>query len=59
MGAKVPCSECKLSLIDRVFTRLGARDNIMQGKSTFMIEMEETSLMLRQVMRASLSDLLL
>lgn len=42
MGCYVPCEEATLSPIDRIMTRLGANDNIMQGKSTFFVELAET-----------------
>lgn len=42
MGCYVPAEKCVLSIVDRIFTRIGARDRILEGKSTFFIEMEET-----------------
>nr|BAN66217.1 DNA repair protein, putative [Babesia bovis] len=54
MGSFVPGSECKMTVVDRVFTRLGAYDNIIQGKSTFLIEMEEASTILHSATRDSL-----
>jgi len=42
MGCWVPCTSFKLTPIDRIFTRLGASDRILEGKSTFFVEMEET-----------------
>lgn len=42
IGCYVPCSSAKLTPIDRIMTRLGANDNIMQGKSTFYVELSET-----------------
>ena len=44
IGSFVPASFAKLSLVDRIFTRLGASDNLAEGKSTFLIEMEETAI---------------
>jgi DNA mismatch repair protein MSH6 len=38
----VPAEKCILTPVDRIFTRLGASDRILEGKSTFFIEMEET-----------------
>lgn len=38
-----------MTLVDKIFTRLGASDSIMDGKSTFYVELEETSLMMEQV----------
>lgn len=43
MGSFVPASYASLSVIDRIFTRVGALDNLSQGQSTFMVEMEETA----------------
>lgn len=42
IGCYVPASMCRMSLVDRIFTRIGASDKLMEGKSTFFIEMEET-----------------
>ena len=42
-GSFVPAKEAKLSLIDRLYARVGASDNIARGQSTFMVEMQETS----------------
>ena len=42
IGCYVPAKKCKLTVVDRIFTRIGARDRILEGKSTFFIEMEET-----------------
>jgi DNA mismatch repair protein MutS len=43
MGGFVPASSARLSLVDRIFTRVGASDNLARGRSTFMVEMTETS----------------
>ncbi len=43
MGSFVPAKRASLCLIDRIFTRVGALDNLSQGQSTFMVEMEETA----------------
>jgi len=43
IGSFVPASEATIGLVDRIFTRVGAFDNLAQGKSTFMIEMVETA----------------
>ena len=43
IGCYVPAKVCKMSIVDRIFTRIGASDKLMDGKSTFFIEMEETS----------------
>ncbi|CCD27044.1 mismatch repair ATPase MSH6 NDAI_0J01520 [Naumovozyma dairenensis CBS 421] len=42
MGCYVPCEYAELTPVDRIMTRLGANDNIMQGKSTFFVELSET-----------------
>ncbi len=42
-GSFVPAQAAQLPLLDRVFTRIGAGDNVAQGKSTFLVEMEETA----------------
>lgn len=53
MGSCVPASNCELSLIDRIFTRLGAQDDIIQGQSTFYIELSEASSILRHATKES------
>jgi DNA mismatch repair protein MSH6 len=47
MGSYVPASSCRLNLIDRIFTRLGAHDDIIQGQSTFLLELTEASAILQ------------
>ncbi|XP_053954107.1 probable DNA mismatch repair protein Msh6 [Anastrepha ludens] len=47
IGAHVPAAHCRMSLVDRIFTRLGAQDDIMAGQSTFLVELNETSLILK------------
>lgn len=42
LGCYVPARSCEMTLVDRIFTRIGASDKLMEGKSTFYIEMEET-----------------
>jgi DNA mismatch repair protein MutS len=54
MGSFVPASEARLGLMDRIFTRVGASDNLAQGRSTFMVEMMETARILRQTTKKSL-----
>ena len=46
MGAFVPAAEASIGVADRLFTRVGASDNLAQGQSTFMVEMSETSAIL-------------
>lgn len=43
LGCYVPAESCVLSPVDRIFTRIGANDNIVAGQSTFMVELQETS----------------
>ena len=54
MGSFVPAAAANISLTDRLFTRVGASDNIARGASTFMVEMNETSTILRSATRDSL-----
>uniref|UniRef100_A0A2Z5U638 Putative DNA mismatch repair protein Msh6 n=1 Tax=Reticulitermes speratus TaxID=60591 RepID=A0A2Z5U638_9NEOP len=54
MGCHVPASSCELSPVDRVFTRLGARDDIMAGESTFYVELSETASVLHHATKHSL-----
>ncbi len=54
MGSMVPASAARLGLVDRLFSRVGASDNLAQGQSTFMVEMMETARILRQATRRSL-----
>ncbi|UJR30337.1 hypothetical protein I4U23_017874 [Adineta vaga] len=54
VGSYVPATSCKMSVCDRIFTRLGASDRIMAGESTFFIELSEASSILRHATRHSL-----
>lgn len=54
MGSYVPADRARLGLVDRIFTRVGASDNLSQGQSTFMVEMTETATILREATRRSL-----
>lgn len=54
MGAFVPANQAVLPLVDRVFTRIGASDNLARGRSTFMVEMTETALILNTATPRSL-----
>lgn len=47
MGSFVPCQSASISVCDKVFTRIGASDNISKGESTFMLEMNEVSNILK------------
>jgi DNA mismatch repair protein MutS len=54
MGSFVPARSARLSVIDRVFTRIGASDNLARGRSTFMVEMTETAAILHTATSRSL-----
>ena len=54
MGSFVPARSARLSLVDRVFTRIGASDNLARGRSTFMVEMTETAAILHTATPRSL-----
>lgn len=54
MGAFVPAKRARIGLVDRVFTRVGASDNLAKGQSTFMLEMSETATILREASKRSL-----
>jgi len=53
-GCHVPASSCQLTPVDRVFTRLGASDDIMAGESTFYVELSETASVLHHATKHSL-----
>jgi DNA mismatch repair protein MutS len=53
-GSFVPARTARLGMVDRVFTRVGASDNLVGGQSTFMVEMAETSAILRSASGRSL-----
>jgi DNA mismatch repair protein MutS len=54
MGSFVPAVEAKLPLTDRIFTRIGASDNLARGRSTFLVEMSEVAAILNTATAASL-----
>ncbi|TXD48980.1 MULTISPECIES: DNA mismatch repair protein MutS [unclassified Polaribacter] len=54
MGSYVPAQNAKIGIIDKIFTRVGASDNISMGESTFMVEMNETASILNNVSDRSL-----
>ncbi len=54
IGCWVPARSCKLSIIDRVFSRIGSGDDLSRGRSTFMMEMSETANILHHATSASL-----
>ncbi|SEE07543.1 DNA mismatch repair protein MutS [Polaribacter dokdonensis DSW-5] len=54
MGCYVPAQNAKIGIVDKIFTRVGASDNISMGESTFMVEMNETASILNNVSERSL-----
>lgn len=54
MGSFVPAAQARLPLVDRVFTRIGASDNLARGRSTFLVEMSEVAGILNTATSASL-----
>jgi DNA mismatch repair protein MutS len=54
MGSFVPARSARLSVVDRIFTRIGASDNLARGRSTFMVEMTETAAILHTATARSL-----
>jgi DNA mismatch repair protein MutS len=53
-GAFLPAAEARIDLLDRIFTRIGAADDLARGQSTFMVEMSETANILNNASRRSL-----
>src|SRR5690554_934810 len=54
IGCFVPANQAKIGLVDKIFTRVGASDNISMGESTFMVEMNETASILNNISDRSL-----
>lgn len=54
VGSFVPADYAEVGIVDRIFTRIGARDEVDRGRSTFVIEMEETAEILRKATKKSL-----
>lgn len=54
LGSFVPATEARIGVVDRIFTRVGASDNLARGQSTFMVEMMETAAILRNATPRSL-----
>ncbi|CAN5188954.1 DNA mismatch repair protein MutS [soil metagenome] len=54
MGSYVPASHARIGIVDKIFTRVGASDNLSRGESTFMVEMTETASILNNLSNRSL-----
>ena len=54
IGSFVPATSAKIGVVDKIFTRVGASDNISMGESTFMVEMNETASILNNISKRSL-----
>jgi len=54
IGSFVPAAQAEISIVDKIFTRVGASDNISSGESTFMVEMNETASILNNISERSL-----
>lgn len=54
IGCFVPCKSCKMPVFDKIFTRIGASDDILSGQSTFMVEMSEANRALQEASEHSL-----
>lgn len=54
IGSFIPAQEASIGIVDRIFTRVGAADNLTQGESTFMLEMNETANILHNATESSL-----
>ncbi len=54
MGSFVPARDARIGIVDRIFTRVGASDNLARGQSTFMVEMVETAYIMRRATQKSL-----
>merc|ERR1719410_1812312 len=54
IGCYVPAASMTLTPVDKIFTRIGANDNILSGQSTFMVELDETSTILDKSTKKSL-----
>ncbi|CAH8589301.1 unnamed protein product [Heterobilharzia americana] len=54
LGCRIPAKSCRLTPVDRIFSRLGASDKMLSGESTFMVELSETAAILRHITPHSL-----
>lgn len=57
LGCNVPCKSMELTVVDKIYTRMGASDKILEGKSTFWLELEQTRTILENSTRNSLAIL--
>ena len=57
LGSYVPAASAKIGIVDRIFTRVGASDDLASGQSTFMVEMNEVANILRNATSNSPADL--
>lgn len=55
VGFKVPATSCTMTPVDRIFTRVGASDRILQGQSTFFVELAETASILKSATKVSMN----
>lgn len=53
-GCRIPATSCRLTPVDRIFSRLGASDRLLAGESTFLVELSETAAILRHATMHSL-----
>ena len=54
IGSYVPAKSAKIGIVDKIFTRVGASDNISAGESTFMVEMNESASIINNISKNSL-----
>ena len=54
LGCFVPAASCRMTPVDRIFTRIGASDKILSGQSTFFVELAETAMILHHATKHSL-----
>lgn len=57
IGSFIPADEARIGIVDKVFSRIGAKDDLFRDKSTFMVEMLETSEILKHATERSLVSL--
>ncbi len=55
IGSFVPAKEANIAIVDRIFTRIGAADNLSQGESTFMVEMNEVARIIKNATKKIVS----